>query len=474
MSSKHLQSLGVYGYDNVEPVILAALVTADPLLLVGRAGTGKTYLLNSLSEALELEHRHYNASLIAFDDLVGFPYPEADGTGIHYIETPATIWKAESVLVDEINRCKPEHQNRLFSLVHERRIQGMKLPSLTYRWAAMNPAGLGHESETYLGCEPLDPALSDRFAFIVHVADWDELNEKDRAAISDPRGEGRRSQDASGLRELLREAREQFERKLAEPDYRLLDYVRLAVTQLNNAGLRISPRRARQFARNLMAIETVSKLPREQLYHLALFWSLPQRSGLTRPEDAVVRAAHRKAWDAVFLEGEDRWLYDFHSEKSLPKKIEKLLTGCECPDTGTLAVSQLIAAESRVRSAIFSYALFPALVGSDDGPVGAEGLVDLGRIAKEIIEVRGSIDWRDQDRKPYRPEGGGQYDAVHPDAIAIETFLTSLSRPRRERAKQFFYYLLIHGLPLAELELLERELNACIRTVRRCHGSDKA
>ena len=122
MKTGYLRQLGVYGYDPVEPVIIAALVSGDPLLLVGKAGTGKTFLLNSLSEALRLEHRHYNASLIAFDDLVGFPWPEKHGTGIRYIETPATVWKAESVLIDEINRCKPEHQNRLFSLVHERRI----------------------------------------------------------------------------------------------------------------------------------------------------------------------------------------------------------------------------------------------------------------------------------------------------------------------------------------------------------------
>lgn len=59
---KFLPALGVYGFDDLEIAILAALVTEDPLLLIGRSGTGKTYLLNSLSEALSLEHRHYNAS----------------------------------------------------------------------------------------------------------------------------------------------------------------------------------------------------------------------------------------------------------------------------------------------------------------------------------------------------------------------------------------------------------------------------
>src|SRR5512139_672574 len=58
--SFRLADLGIYGFDRHEVTILAALVTEDPLLLVGRSGTGKTFLLNTLSEALGLEHRHYN------------------------------------------------------------------------------------------------------------------------------------------------------------------------------------------------------------------------------------------------------------------------------------------------------------------------------------------------------------------------------------------------------------------------------
>ena len=117
-----LRPLGAYGFDEQETVLLAALVSEDPLLLIGRSGTGKTFLLNTLSEALGLEHRHYNASLLSFDDLVGFPYPDDAREKVNFLETPATIWGAESVLVDEISRCKPEHQNRLFSLIHERRV----------------------------------------------------------------------------------------------------------------------------------------------------------------------------------------------------------------------------------------------------------------------------------------------------------------------------------------------------------------
>lgn len=225
MSPKNslLRPLGIYGYDPVEPLILTALVTGDPLLLVGAAGTGKTFLLNSLSEALGLVHRHYNASLISFDDLVGFPYPEPDGRGIRYLETPATVWGAESVLVDELSRCRPEHQNRFFSLIHERRLQGLALDRLRYRWAAMNPPALD-DGSGYAGCEPLDPALADRFAFIITANDWCDVSEADRRAITDPRGDGQVSRDDGRLARFLGEARPRFEAALAAPDPRILDY----------------------------------------------------------------------------------------------------------------------------------------------------------------------------------------------------------------------------------------------------------
>ena len=116
-SKQILRKLGVYGFDHLELVILASLVSEDPLLLIGKAGTGKTYLLNSISESLNLEHRHYNASFLSFDDLVGFPYPDSDGKEITFLKTPATIWNAESVLIDELSRCKPEVQNKFFSII---------------------------------------------------------------------------------------------------------------------------------------------------------------------------------------------------------------------------------------------------------------------------------------------------------------------------------------------------------------------
>ena len=82
----HLQNFGILGWDHLEPVILASLVSRTPLLLLGSHGTAKSLLLERLAEGLSLDFRHYNASTLNFDDLVGFPVP--DGDKIKYLRTP--------------------------------------------------------------------------------------------------------------------------------------------------------------------------------------------------------------------------------------------------------------------------------------------------------------------------------------------------------------------------------------------------
>lgn len=89
-----LKKLGIYGFDDSEEIILAALVTEKPIILIGNTGTDKTYLLNRLAKALGLKHRHYNTSLISFDDILGFPYTDKNKKTIQYLKTEANIWDA--------------------------------------------------------------------------------------------------------------------------------------------------------------------------------------------------------------------------------------------------------------------------------------------------------------------------------------------------------------------------------------------
>ena len=116
-----LSSIGLFGLSHLEPVILAALVTEAPLLLIGPHGTGKSLLLTRIAGVLGLEFRHYNSSLLNFDDLVGFPLPDKDGS-LEYVKTPAAIWGAEAVIFDEISRCRPDIQNKLFPIQPSKRV----------------------------------------------------------------------------------------------------------------------------------------------------------------------------------------------------------------------------------------------------------------------------------------------------------------------------------------------------------------
>ncbi len=181
-----LEPLGLIGFEGIEAPILAALATDKPLLLIGPHGTAKSLLLTRIAQALKLDFRHYNASLLNFDDLIGFPLPGPDGR-LDYVRTPAAIWGAGAVIFDEISRCRPDIQNKLFPIIHERKVQGIALEDLRYRWAAMNPPCIDDDdaanTEGYLGSEPLDAALADRFAFVIEMPAWRQFSERQRLAI---------------------------------------------------------------------------------------------------------------------------------------------------------------------------------------------------------------------------------------------------------------------------------------------------
>lgn len=461
-SHGRLAALGAYGFEGQEPLILAALATSDPILLIGRSGTGKTFLLNSISEALGLEHRHYNASLISFDDLVGFPYPDEAKSSVRFLETPATVWGAESVLIDEISRCKPEHQNRLFSLVHERKIQGLPLPRLRYRWAAMNACTTDQSTgEEYLGAEPLDAALADRFAVILDVGDWDALSDADRRRVANPAGEGKTANDGGRLQTELAQWQAAFVAQLDHCPGSIVDYVCAVTTALREGDIRLSPRRSRLLTRTLLAAtivqgitpDALSSRAADTLFRKVLEASLPQRAWGAVPDADKVVAAHRLAWAATMTQGRDRWVHGFHLERALDRKARLLLDDCPDTDTGTLVVEQLLANEPKQRAAAFALAAYPAAVAGRL-PIGAEGVNDLGRFAQPLLTVNAEISW--QERLSDR-------NSTHPELAVYAPVLSRLGAARRERAQQLFYFCIANKLTVANPREFEQEFHRCVQ-----------
>jgi MoxR-like ATPase len=307
--SSILAGIGLYGLSPLEPVILAALATEEPLLLIGPHGTGKSLLLLRIAEALELELRHYNASLLNFDDLVGFPLPGKNGS-LEYVKTPASIWGAEAVIFDEISRCRPDIQNKLFPIVHERRVQGILLDGLRYRWAAMNPPLSDDDDEGYLGSEPLDPALADRFAFIAEMPSWENLSEGDQISIISANGESRVPAAASALRSAVATTRASIPVLREAMGDAVAVYVRTLVALLAQADICLSPRRAGMLLRSVIAVHAaavamdLSANPSDSAL-LAVQSGLPQRAQGVEVPRVKLLAAHREAWHLAGVEPGD-------------------------------------------------------------------------------------------------------------------------------------------------------------------------
>ncbi len=304
-----LAPLGLHGLAHLDAPVLAALASETPLLLIGAHGSAKSALLQRLAAALQLEHRHYNASLIAFDDLVGFPVP--DGDGLRYLRTPATLWGAHSVFLDEISRCRPDVQNKLFSIIHERRVQGIPLPDLRHRWAAMNPpAGVDDDAsdtdaEQYLGSQPLDPALADRFGFVLVLPALDELPPEARRAVIRsglPGADG--TPACSELPALVAHCRQGLAVVAALQGDWITAYTAALVVPLRQAGLAISGRRAAMLAANIAAVHAAkrslgSPATVADAARIALGHSLPQRALGRRIEAGLLNTLHRQAVEAA-------------------------------------------------------------------------------------------------------------------------------------------------------------------------------
>jgi hypothetical protein len=121
--------------------------------------------------------------------------------------------------------------------------------------------------------------------------------------------------------------------------------------------------------------------------------------------------------------GAEQWLHYFHLERRLDRKAELLTNGCPGADTGTLAVEQLLAQESKERAAAFALAAFPA-AAAGRLPVGAEGVNDLGRLAQSLLTVDGEIRW----------QGRLNDSTTHPELAAFAR--CSRLEPARRRVQQ--------------------------------------
>jgi len=134
--------IGIYGWDEIEPLILATALSDLSMLFIGDIGSNKTEGSKVIAKALlkpNIEFRNYEVPTLNFDDLIGFINPKNLAKGaLEFIPTPLSIWQADAVLFDEINRANPFIQSKLHELIRTRTLMGLPT-KLKMVFSAVNP-----------------------------------------------------------------------------------------------------------------------------------------------------------------------------------------------------------------------------------------------------------------------------------------------------------------------------------------------
>ncbi len=362
------ESLKIYGWKHLDAVILAALATESPLLLIGPHGTAKTLLVERIAQALHLEFRHYNASLLNYDDLVGIPLPDETKQKLEFVTTPGAIWDAGFVFFDEISRCRADLQNKLFPIIHERRVIGMPLDTLQFRWAAMNPPSPDEpdfddlSSDIYLGSEPLDPALIDRFPFVIPVPNWRDLEKEDRRRmLSFAQTEDDEILDLTQLIEDCRDGMLAVEHEYGEW---LGDYVIYLMDLLYRSKLPQSPRRARMLLRSMVAVHSARRLLSDDVIdmdvsaEIALLYGLPQTATEVPPTPTLVVAVHRQAWEISTKLEHDGWRQVLEEEDAVQRILIAEELGFNDEELGQLITQALGAYKAESRKISLAVAMY--------------------------------------------------------------------------------------------------------------------
>ncbi|GGK05297.1 AAA family ATPase [Luteimonas terricola] len=168
----------VVGQDAVVEQMLVALFAGGHCLLEGVPGLGKTLLVRSLGQALDLGFRRiqFTPDLMP-SDILGTEILEEDhGTGRRSFKFQRGPVFTHLLLADELNRTPPRTQAALLEAMQERTVSYAgtthALPSPFFVLATQNPL---EQAGTY----PLPEAQLDRFLLHVRVDYPDEAEERE-------------------------------------------------------------------------------------------------------------------------------------------------------------------------------------------------------------------------------------------------------------------------------------------------------
>src|SRR5687767_6838549 len=198
----------IVGHDAIVDGTLIAVVAGGHILLEGVPGLGKTLLVRTLSEALDLPFNRiqFTPDLMPADILGTNMVVETTAGKREFQFQHGPIF-ANLILADEINRATPKTQSAMLEAMQEKSVtaggQIRKLSEPFFVMATQNPID---QEGTY----PLPEAQLDRFFFkiIVGYPNADELTEVINRTTTGSKTEVSKVLDRENLSELMKLVRE--------------------------------------------------------------------------------------------------------------------------------------------------------------------------------------------------------------------------------------------------------------------------
>lgn len=180
---KRAIATAIVGQGDVVEQLLIGLLAGGHCLLEGVPGLGKTLLVRTLGEALELDFRRvqFTPDLMP-SDILGTELLEEDhGTGHRSFRFQKGPVFTNLLLADELNRTPPKTQAALLEAMQEKTVsyggQTYQLPKPFFVLATQNPL---EQAGTY----PLPEAQLDRFLLLVRVGYPTAAEERDILAMT--------------------------------------------------------------------------------------------------------------------------------------------------------------------------------------------------------------------------------------------------------------------------------------------------
>lgn len=193
MSKTTLEKIA-HGWAHLEPAIIGYVAANIPFAARGMHGNAKTTVAKAIglamTDALVDEHnkkktshddgiRYFSCDKASIIALAGIPdanQTRETGT-LQFIPSRSTVLGPDvvGIILDELGRAPKEVQNFLLEIIEHKTIFGIPL-SYKFLMATMNP-------ETYKSSMKLDAALLDRFAGLLPIPDFTDIDSADAEAM---------------------------------------------------------------------------------------------------------------------------------------------------------------------------------------------------------------------------------------------------------------------------------------------------